>query len=57
MLVPSTFAASASLVTEDDFELGGEFLEVWVCAGKRVAGFLLGAGVVAAAWVICTSLA
>ena len=57
MLVPSNFAASASLVTEDDFELGGEFLEVWACAGERVVGFLLGAAVVAAAWVICTSLA
>lgn len=55
MLVPSNFAASASLVTEDDFELGGEFLEVWACAGERAAGFLLGAAVVAAAWVICTS--
>jgi hypothetical protein len=56
MLVPSNFAASASLVTEDDFELGGEFLEVWACAGERAVGFLLGAAVVATAWVICTSL-
>ena len=56
MLVPSNFAASSSLVTEDDFELGGEFLEVWACACERVVGFLLGATVVAAAWVICTSL-
>ena len=52
MLVPSNFAVSASLVTEDDFELGGEFLEVWARAGERAAGFLLGAAVVAAAWVI-----
>ena len=55
LLVPSNFAVSASLVTEDDFELSGEFLEVWARAGERAAGFLLGAAVVAAAWVICTS--
>jgi hypothetical protein len=42
--VPSTFAAGASLVTEDDFELGGEFLEVWSCAGERVVGFPPGLG-------------
>ena len=56
MLVPSNFAVSASLVTEDDFELGGAFLEVWACAGERAVGFLLGAAVVAVAWVVCTSL-
>jgi hypothetical protein len=53
MLVPSNLAASASLVTEDDFELGGGFLEVWTCACERIVGFLLGAAVVGTGWAIC----
>jgi hypothetical protein len=51
-LFPSTFAISAVLSTEDDFELGGEFLDVFVRAGERIAGFFLGCGFVAFVWII-----
>jgi hypothetical protein len=50
--VPPDFAAGASLATEDDFELGEEFADVWFRAGERLVGFFLGFATVAAAWML-----
>jgi hypothetical protein len=47
---------SASLTAEDDFELGGEFLDVFLRAGERVMGFFTGCLVVAAVWMIVSTL-
>jgi hypothetical protein len=55
-LGPSHFAISAALSAEDDFELNNEFLEVFVRAGERVMGFTVGCMVIAAIWVICSTL-
>jgi hypothetical protein len=53
---PPNFAISAALSSEDDFEIGGEFLDVFVRAGERVAGFLAGCILIAGVWIICTAL-
>lgn len=55
-LGPSHFAISATLSAEDDFELNNEFLEVFIRAGERVMGFAVGCMVIAALWVICSTL-
>jgi len=54
--VSSPFAVSAVLSAEDDFELGGEFLDVFVRAGERAAGFLAGCVVMVAIWLIWAML-
>jgi hypothetical protein len=53
---PLNFAISAALSAEDDFEIGGEFLDVFILAGERVAGFLAGCILIAGLWMICTAL-
>jgi hypothetical protein len=50
------FAISATLSGEEDFELSGEFLDVFVRAGERVAGFLMGCMLIAAVWMLCSAL-
>ena len=45
-------AVSACLSTEDDFELNGEFLEVFTRASERVAGFVVGCAVIGIAWLV-----
>ena len=45
-------ATGASLSTEDDFEIGGEFLDVFVRSGERVAGFLAGCMLIGGIWII-----
>ena len=46
------FAISASLTAEDDFELGGEFFDVFVRAGERIAGFVAGCLAAGAIWML-----
>ncbi|HEY6578077.1 MAG TPA: hypothetical protein VIY09_02025 [Rhizomicrobium sp.] len=53
---PTPLASGASLSTEDDFELGGEFLDVFVRAGERVAGFVAGCILVAGIWILWAAL-
>ena len=48
---PSGSAASAALSTEDDFELGSEFLDVFARASERVAGFVVGCTVIGVVWL------
>lgn len=48
---PSGSAVSAGLSTEDDFELGSEFLDVFTRASERVAGFVVGCSVIGIAWL------
>lgn len=48
---PSGLAVSACLSAEDDFELSGEFLEVFMRASERVAGFVVGCTVIGVAWL------
>jgi hypothetical protein len=55
-LVPSSFALSASLSAEEDFELAADFLDVFVRAGERVVGFLAGCGFLAALWMVASRL-
>ena len=55
-LDPPHFAISAALSGEEDFELGGEFLDVFVRAGERVAGFLAGCMLIAGVWFLCAAL-
>jgi hypothetical protein len=55
-LLPSPFATGASLSTEDDFEIGGEFLEVFVRSGERIVGFLAGCMLIGGVWIICMAL-
>jgi hypothetical protein len=55
-LDPSNFAISAALFGEEDFELGGEFLDVFVRAGERVAGFLAGCILIAGVWMLWAAL-
>jgi hypothetical protein len=55
-LDPSNFAISAALSGEEDFELGGEFLDVFIRAGERVAGFLAGCILIAGVWIIWAAL-
>ena len=45
------FAVSAGLSTEDDFELGGEFLDVFTRASERVGGFVVGCTVIGVVWL------
>lgn len=47
---------SASLTAEDDFELGCEFVDVFLRTGERVMGFCTGCLVVAAVWMIISAL-
>lgn len=54
--VPVSTAVSASLSAEDDFELGGEFLDVSLRAAERIAGFCVGGLAVAALWMISSML-
>jgi hypothetical protein len=51
--LPSYIAIGASLSDEDDFELGREFVDVFVRAGERLAGFLAGCMLIAGVWIIC----
>ena len=51
-LDPQNFAISAPLAEEEDFELGGEFLDVYIRAGERVAGFLAGCMLIAGVWTL-----
>jgi hypothetical protein len=44
-------AVSAGLSAEEDFELGGEFLDVFTRANERVAGFVVGCTVVGVVWL------
>jgi hypothetical protein len=46
-----SFAASACLSTEEDFEMSSEFLDVFTRASERVAAFAVGCSVVAAVWL------
>jgi hypothetical protein len=55
-LDPPHFAVSAALSGEEDFELGGEFLDVFVRAGERVAGFFVGCMLIAGVWLLCVTL-
>jgi hypothetical protein len=49
-------AIGACLSTEDDFELGGEFLNVFLRAGERVGGFLAGCLLIAGIWMLHAAL-
>ncbi len=53
---PPNFAISAALADEEDFELGGEFLDVYIRAGERVAGFLAGCMLIAGVWMLYAAL-
>jgi|HubBroStandDraft_2_1064218.scaffolds.fasta_scaffold2310331_1 hypothetical protein len=55
-LDPPHFAISATLSGEEDFEISGEFLDVFVRAGERVAGFLAGCLLIAGIWMLCAAL-
>jgi hypothetical protein len=48
---PCSFAASAFLSTEEDYEMSSEFLDVFARASERVAGFVVGCSVIAAVWL------
>lgn len=41
---------------EDDFELGGEFLDVFTRASERIAGFVVGCTVIGVVWLAFTVL-
>lgn len=61
LLFPLRKPASPPLVIgalsmEDDFELGGEFLDVFVRAGERVGGFVVGCMLVAGIWMLHAAL-
>lgn len=47
---------SASLTAEDDFELGCEFVDVFLRTGERVMGFCTGCIMIAAVWMIVSAL-
>ena len=49
---PVGISASA----EEDFELAGEFLDVFHRAGERVLGFCVGCLAIAAVWMIVSAL-
>jgi len=51
-LVPSSLSLSASHSTDPGFELGGEYLDVFLRAAERVAGLCVGCLAVAALWMI-----
>jgi hypothetical protein len=42
---------SADLFAEDDFELGGEFLEVFTLASERISGFVMGSALIGIVWI------
>jgi hypothetical protein len=48
---PSGSAVSAGLSAEDDFELGGEFLDVFTRASERIMGFAVGCMAVGILWL------
>lgn len=48
---PPGLAVSACLSAEDDFELNGEFLDVFIRASERIAGFVVGCTVIGVAWL------
>lgn len=48
---PCSFAASACLSTEEDFEMSSEFVDVFARASERVAGFVVGCSLIAAVWL------
>ena len=52
----SCSVASAVLSAEDDFEIGGEFLDVFARASERVAGFVIGCMVIGIVWLAWTLL-
>jgi len=43
--------ASAVLSAEEDFELGQEFLDVFVRASERAVGFVVGCTLIGALWL------
>ena len=49
---PSGSAASACLSAEEDFELAGEFLDVFTRTSERVVGFVFGCTVIAIIWAV-----
>jgi hypothetical protein len=55
-LEPANFAISAPLSAEEDFELGGEFLDVFVRSGEHAAGFLAGCMLIAGVWILYAAL-
>lgn len=48
-------AIGASLCTEDDFDLGGDFLDAFVRSNERIVGFLAGCVLTAGVWIICVA--
>lgn len=46
-----TSVAGAGFFTEDDFELGEEFLDAFTRASERVAGFVVGCALIGVAWL------
>jgi hypothetical protein len=48
--------AIGALSMEDDFEIGGDFLDVFVRAGERVGGFLAGCMLIAGIWMVHAAL-
>ena len=46
-----SFAAGAGLATEEDFEMGSDFLDVFTRASERIAGFVVGCSMIAAVWL------
>jgi hypothetical protein len=49
---PTGSAVSAGLSAEDDFELGGEFLDVFARASERLAGFAVGCVAIVIVWLV-----
>lgn len=52
----SPAAIGAFLSTEDDFEMGQAFVDVFARAGGRIFGFLAGCILVAGLWVLWAAL-
>jgi len=52
----SSSAVSVGLSAEDDFEIGGEFLDVFTRASERVLGFAVGCVVIGVVWFAWTLL-
>jgi hypothetical protein len=46
--------AAPALVSDsgDDYEMSNEFANTWLRAGDRLMGFLVGGGVLVAAWAV-----
>ncbi len=45
-----------AFVAEDDFEMGSQFLDVFIRAGDRVVGFFAGSLIIVALWALFTLL-